>query len=617
MKKRIYIILPVTVFTLLIASVLFTAPSISKAEFSSTPDAGVPLPNGAVNAIVPDTSGGYYIGGAFTDVGGTTRNRLAHILSNGTLDPNFDPNMDSTVSALALSSDGSTLYAGGTFITVGGVTYNRLAAIKTSDGTASTTFNPNVGTVGNAVIALALSSDNMTIYVGGQFLTVGGATYNNLAAIKTSDGTASTTFNPNVGSVVTALALSSDGSKLYTGGYFTTVGVATYNYLAAINTSDGTAISTFNSNMESFVIALVLSSDGSTLYAGGTFITVGGVTCNRLAAIKTSDGTASTTFNPNMGNRVNAVALSSDGSKLYAGGYFTTVGGVTYNRLAAIKTSDGTVVSAFNPDLGNRVMAITLSSDGNKLYAGGLFATVGGSSSYQYLAVFSNPTPPTITTADALSVSSSSLSLNASISSIGSASVTQSGFAYGTTSATLTTVIATTTLGAQSAGNFTQSLTDLIPNTTYYYRAYAVNSAGTSTGVILSTTTLAAVPTVITSTATSLTTTAATLNGEITNTGGVNATIAGFEYGTTGSYGSVVSTSGDYATETFAEGITGLTCNTTYHFRSFATNIAGTASSSDDTFITSVCPTASVPGSSSSSGGSRVSMQTLLALGLL
>jgi hypothetical protein len=96
---------------------------------------------------------------------------------------------------------------------------------------------------------------------------------------------------------------------------------------------------------------------------------------------------------------------------------------------------------------------------------------------------------PTVTTSQPNNVSNSSITLNANISALGGEASTNKGFAYGTAS-DLSTVIATTSLGAQTeTGAFSQSITGLSGNTTYYFRAYAVNSAGTSTGSILSTTT--------------------------------------------------------------------------------------------------------------------------------
>lgn len=196
---------------------------------------------------------------------------------------------------------------------------------------------PDAGTVAanNIIYAFAFSPDGSTLYIGGAFTSIGGQTRNRIAAISTSTGVV-TSFDPNIlpnGSSVRSLAISPDGSKLYMSGSFSTVGGVARARLAAVNTADGTVISAFDPNANNLSYALVLSSDGSTLYAGGAFTTVGGTARNRLAAINTSNGTLVSSFNPNAGGSVQSLALSSDGSRLYAGGDFTTIGGVTYNHL--------------------------------------------------------------------------------------------------------------------------------------------------------------------------------------------------------------------------------------------------------------------------------------------
>ena len=70
---------------------------------------------------------------------------------------------------------------------------------------------------------------------------------------------------------------------------------------------------TFNPNVGGVVNALALS--GTTLYAAGSFTTVnGGTTRNRVAAFSTTDGTV-TSFNPNLNNTVNTIAL--DGTTVH------------------------------------------------------------------------------------------------------------------------------------------------------------------------------------------------------------------------------------------------------------------------------------------------------------
>ncbi len=96
-------------------------------------------------------------------------------------------------------------------------------------------------------------------------------------------------------------------------------------------------------------------------------------------------------------------------------------------------------------------------------------------------------------------------------------------------------------------------------------------------------------PTVTTGSSSSITATTVTLGGNITATGGVDPTTRGVYYGTTVGYGSTASESGSYSTGAYTINVTGLTCNTTYHYQAFTTNTSGTGTGSDDTFTTSSC----------------------------
>jgi uncharacterized protein DUF4347/fibronectin type III domain protein/exosortase sorting signal-containing protein len=104
-------------------------------------------------------------------------------------------------------------------------------------------------------------------------------------------------------------------------------------------------------------------------------------------------------------------------------------------------------------------------------------------------------------------------------------------------------------------------------------------------------------PTATTNAATAISATGATLNGTVNDNGAI--TSVSFDYGTTTGYGTnrtattgatVAAGAGNTAA---AVSITGLSCNTTYHFRVKATNSAGTTGGSDRTFTTTACvPTA-------------------------
>jgi hypothetical protein len=97
-------------------------------------------------------------------------------------------------------------------------------------------------------------------------------------------------------------------------------------------------------------------------------------------------------------------------------------------------------------------------------------------------------------------------------------------------------------------------------------------------------------PTLGTSTVSSIATSSVILNGIITSIGNATATAEGFNYGSSTVYGFIASTTGSFATGTFSQNISGLLPNTTYHFQAFATNSAGTGTSTDATFFIDTIP---------------------------
>ena len=80
---------------------------------------------GAVNSIISDGAGGWYLGGDFTTVGSTTRNYLVKITSSYTVDTSFNANLDGSVTKLVLN--GSDLFIAGNFRYVGSYTRPYLA----------------------------------------------------------------------------------------------------------------------------------------------------------------------------------------------------------------------------------------------------------------------------------------------------------------------------------------------------------------------------------------------------------------------------------------------------------------------------------------------------------
>ena len=182
----------------------------------------------------------------------------------------------------------------------------------------------------------------------------------------------------------------------------------------------------------------------------------------------------------------------------------------------------------------------------------------------------------TLTTAEATSITSSSAISGGNITSDGGGSVTDRGVCWSISKSP--TIEGSHVSSGTGTGTFTSSLTGLAPNTAYYIRAYATNSAGTVYGnevsftsnpILLATMTTVAV--------TAITTTTAISGGNITSDGGSAVTARGVCWGTatdpavTGSH-----TIDGTGIGSFASSLTGLTANTTYYVRAYATNSVGT-----------------------------------------
>jgi uncharacterized protein (TIGR02145 family) len=195
---------------------------------------------------------------------------------------------------------------------------------------------------------------------------------------------------------------------------------------------------------------------------------------------------------------------------------------------------------------------------------------------------------PTLTTSSVSSITSTSVNIGGNISADGGASVSARGLVYGTVSnPTLSNTVLTIGSGT---GGFSGTISGLMPNTTYYIRAYATNSSGTGYGNAVTFQTLPiAVPTLITTDASGITQTTVTTGGTISNDGGATITERGIVYGTsTNPTTSNTKVSSGSGTGSFSVNVTSLTPNTTYFIRSYAINSAGTGYGNNITFQTTV-----------------------------
>ncbi|OGD09930.1 MAG: hypothetical protein A2Y86_00420 [Candidatus Aminicenantes bacterium RBG_13_62_12] len=218
---------------------------------------------------------------------------------------------------------------------------------------------------------------------------------------------------------------------------------------------------------------------------------------------------------------------------------------------------------------------------------------------------------PTVTTAGPSNITGTTAQCGGDVTSGGSDPVLERGVCWNT-GGSPTTADSHTSDGA-GTGTFTSSITGLTPNTTYWVRAYATNAVGTSYGSQVSFTT-DNTPTVTTAAVTSITGSTASSGGNVTVDGGDPVTARGVCWNTTGSPTTANSHTIDGSgTGSFTSSLTGLSPNTTYYVRAYATNGVGTAYGGQETFTTDDYPTVTtaavtnITGSTATGGGNVTS----------
>ena len=349
-----------------------------------------PNADNLIDTLLQQTDGKILVGGAFSTftpngaATATTRNHLARLNTDGTVDTGFDPNTDNQVSTLALQADGKILVGGifATFTPNGATTTTKRISIArlNPDGTLDPGFDPNGS--GN-VITLVVQPDGM-ILMGGNFTTVGGWVRNGIARLQTT-GNLDEKFDPNANGQVSTLALNKTDGSILLGGSFTSVSNVTRSRLARIK-ADGSLDLNFDPSPNDQVNVLSLQDDGTimaggwftafrsngTLLVGGAFANIGGVSTSYLALLR-DDGNVDPSFQPSPNGTINALLLQTDG-KYVVGGDFTRIAGVARNRLVRFN-ADGTLDSLFNaPAPLGAVTALTLQADG-KIIAGAPFTS--------------------------------------------------------------------------------------------------------------------------------------------------------------------------------------------------------------------------------------------------
>ncbi len=280
-------------------------------------------------------------------------------------------------------------------------------------------------------------------------------------------------------------------------------------------------------------------------------------------------------------------SASSGGNITDDGGAEVTARGICWGtaskpEITGSKTSDGKGIGSFTssitdltPNTKYYVRAYATNSEGT---------AYGNEQSFTTNAVVG----ATVTTTAPSAFTSTTAVSGGNITNDGGAPITARGVCWGTAANPVVTGSHTT--DGTGSGVFTSNITGLTAGTSYHVRAYATNSFGTSYGADLTFSASAALPTVTTNTTfTAVTQTAATSGGNVTSDGGATVTARGvcWTSGTADPVATDSHTTDGTGPGTFTSNMTGLTANTTYKVRAYATNSVGTAYGAVATLTTS------------------------------
>jgi hypothetical protein len=284
--------------------------------------------NGVVRTIISDGHGGIYIGGSFTKVGLSSRNRIARIKADGSLHT-WSASFDSVVNVLKIVN--GQLNVGGYFNQANGQTRNYLAVLDTAIGNLLP-FNPDP----NWLVHDFEIWNNQLIVAGG-FTEIGGQTRNRLAAFNLSNGTLAP-LSQSINNEV--LTIKVDGNKLYLGGMFNSIGASSRNRMAAINLTNN-QLENLQINCNDFVYDI--ETNGSRIFIGGSFDTVNN---QRHPAFVVIDKNSSQIISQDIYTFNSITSISKKSNSLIISGDITKV---TYDSITNFNIYKKVIASEIDP----------------------------------------------------------------------------------------------------------------------------------------------------------------------------------------------------------------------------------------------------------------------------
>lgn len=255
-----------------------------------------------------------------------------------------------------------------------------------NNGAWSAVGNPNSGGASITSVESVCCDAAGHIIMGGNFTNIAGNS--NCDHVARWDGFSWTALTPNIstgasGTGIRVVRLGPDG-YIYAGGNMTNMANnANNDYIAYYDGNDWLPLGT---GMNGAVYDIAWDSAGN-LYAGGAFTTAGGVIANRIAKWNGSTWSA-------VGGGVNSTVTSivvDRNNNVYFGGNFTIEASTT-KPLPYVAMWNGASLTSLGSGLNNTVSSMAVGADGTTIMMGGTFTTAGGKSVQSPLVAWTGST---------------------------------------------------------------------------------------------------------------------------------------------------------------------------------------------------------------------------------
>jgi hypothetical protein len=552
---------------------LATAPSVTLTTKTSD-GSGIGTFTSSVTGLTAGTK--YYLRAYATNDGGTGYgNEVNFITTSDTpVPPTVTTASISSITSSSAVCGGEVTKEGSSSVTARGICWS----IEPNPTINNSTTIDDAG-IGSFISSILDLDPGKKYYVRAYATSIAGTSYGNEKNF-TTNAVIPTVSTISINSI-TNVSAASGGNVTSDGGSAITARGVCWNTSGNPSTSD----SKTNDGVGTGAYVSTLSNlNPLTLYYVRAYVTnsVGTSYGNELTF---TSGYYLPTLSTTSITGITSTSATSGGNITSDGGVAVTARGVCWNTSASPTTTNNKTDDG--PGTGIFTSTITGLNPGSVYYVRAYATNSVGTAYGNELTLTATALPATLTTTAFSGVTSSTAASGGNITFDGGALVTARGVCWSTTANP--TISDSKTNDGAGTGNFISSIINLNPGTTYYARAYATNSVGSSYGNQISFTTSANVPIITTNAITSITATTAFSGGNITSDGGANVSLRGVCWNTlpnpTTSDNKTINGTG---IGSFTSSVGGLSSGTTYYIRAYATNSAGTGYGNEITFTTSL-----------------------------